>query len=214
MKRFKFLSVLFLALSAVAFTSCLDDDDNDSRGLTPQEVQTAFDITRGSHSGNLIYAKWDYDKNANSKPDTLSGSWSINTDSTMTFRNVPSEVIASCVSDSTLRDAIAEQAPVNINAYIGYISLDPVQWLINPSTVTYSNLSYNGGTHKVSIVFAVNSSFSYGQAVAQSTASPRKQQMQIIAAGLYVDDKLVDDGINYANIQRSQRIRALMFIEK
>lgn len=213
MKRIKFLSFLLIAMTAMVFTSCVDDDD-DNNGLTPVEIQTAFNATRGTHTGNLLYATWDSYSMPQAKVDTLSGAtWSINTDSTMTFHNIPSSVISTVVADSAIQKAIAAQPARDLNCYIGYIRLNPsVQWLINPQTVTYDNLQYRGSNHKVSIVFAVNSSYSFGQLSTTNTGS--KQQMQLIAAALYIDDKIVSDGIAQQTNQSSARLRALMFIEK
>lgn len=211
MKRIKFLSMFVIALSAMLFTSCMDDDD-DNNGLSPQEQQTAYNAVKGIHTGNLIYAKWDANKRTSNITDTVQVSWSINSDTTMTLRNIPSSAIASAIADSTIMKAVSEQAPRNIDCYIGFIRLNPVQWLVNPTTVTYNNLEYNGGTHKVSVVFGFNTSWSFGQLTTTATSS--KQQMQIVVAGLYVDDKLVNDGISYASAQSNQRVRAFIFSEK
>lgn len=207
MKRFKFLSLLLVALFAVTFTSCLNDDDDDS-GLTPAEIQACYNATRGTHTGNLIYQKRMSNGNLATSADTLSTSWNISTDSTMTFSNVPASALATAIADSTIMKAVAEQGSrQNINAYIGYVSASPVQWLINPTSVTYNNIYYGGASHKVTLVFYVNTSWSFGQL----NSSSNKQQIQIMVGALYIDDKIEDAGIVQIS---STRAKPFFFIEK
>lgn len=208
MKRLKFLSLLLVAVSAVALTSCFGDDDDDN-GLTPAEIQTAYNAVRGTHSGKLVYI--DSLKSNEVTTDTLSAQWTVTSDSTMTFHSVPAKVFASVIADTTISHAVANLSPADINCYIGFISVSPVQWLINPMVVTYSSVYYNGGSHSVTVVFGQNNTWSFGQLATGTTAS--KQQLQLIAAALYVDGQQRSDGIAYANVARTTRMRPLMFYE-
>lgn len=208
MKNFKFLSLLFIVFAAMTLTSCLDDDD-DNQGLSEQDIRTAFSATRGMHSGSLIYQPRGVKGEILSKPDTLTtSSWNITSDSTMTIFNVPDSALATAIADTTIMKAVRNLNGIhNINCYIGYIRVTPVQWLINPQTVTYNNLQYNGASHKVQLVFAVNSSISYGSLVTQ------KQELVISIAGMYIDDKLVNNTL-VSPSGNGTSIKSFLFIEK
>lgn len=192
MRAIKFMSLLACAFVALAFTSCISDDDNSSTGLTAEEIQACYLATSGSYDGNMIYKK-DATSTAVNNNDTVKVSWSINTDSTMIIRNVPSKAIATAFTNNkALREAVAEQPNQNINCYIGYYNIydkgqntQQVVWLINPITVTYDALTYSGETHKVQVVFLANNGYSFGSC---KTAT-RKASMQIVIAGVYIDGK-------------------------
>jgi hypothetical protein len=58
MKRFKIFSILFCCLAAVAFTSCLNDDND--KGLTPEEKHQAFLQINGNYDTKIVYySKYD-----------------------------------------------------------------------------------------------------------------------------------------------------------
>lgn len=181
MKRIKFLSMLFLAVSAMAFVSC--DTDDDDKSLSPAEVQTCYNAVKGSYSGKLIYQAADAGSNT-AKNDTLAVSWEINTDSTMIIRNFPSKAIATAITDSALSKNIAEMPAQDIKCYIGFVRVSPVQWLINPVSLTYDNVPYKDGS-KVQVIFYVNNYYSFGA----FNSSNNAMQMQIVSAGVYIDGK-------------------------
>lgn len=194
-RKFKLLSLLACAFAALSFTSCLSDDDGSSNsGLTAEQVQLCYQATKGSYYGKMVYKK-DPAQSSVSNNDTVSVSWSILTDSTMTIHEVPSKAIASAISNKELQEAIAEQPDKDINCAIAYYSLSNgtgasastqyVTWLVNPLAVTYDNVSYGGATHKVQIVFYINNTYSFGTC----NTSTRKSQMQVIMGGVYVDGK-------------------------
>lgn len=182
MKKLSILSLALCAMAAFTFTSCLDDDDDDN-SLKPEQVQQCYAATRGSYTGILVYPR-----NPNSTlvtdNDTVNASWTINTDSTMVLQNVPSAAIATAFSDSTLKAEIAAQPNQNINCYIGYIRVEPVQWLVNPQYLTY-NVNYNGAAHKLQVGFYYNNLYSYGQ----FNTTTRKMDVQIVVASAWIDGK-------------------------
>ncbi len=193
MKKFKLLTLLFAAFAALTLTSCLNDDD-DNTGLTAEQIQMAYNATRGSHSGKIIYTT-GFDKDGKDVKDSAKVSWDVTSDTVMYINNVPSKVLASVIADDDIRAAVETQGPQRIKCYINYINVSPIQWLVNPVSVSFDNLEYNGAKHKVTIAFYANSNYSFGQLI--TSVTPNIQMMQFIAGALYVDDKINSEGINF-----------------
>ena len=193
MKKFKLLTLLFAAFAALTLTSCLNDDD-DNTGLTAEQIQMAYNATRGSHSGKIYYTT-GFDKDGKDVKDSAVVSWDVTSDTVMYINNVPSKVLASVIADDDIRAAVETQGPQRIKCYINYINVSPIQWLVNPVSVSFDNVEYNGAKHKVTIAFYVNSNYSFGQLI--TSVNPNIQMMQFIAGALYVDDKINSEGINF-----------------
>lgn len=211
MKKIKFLSLFFIALSAMMFTSCLDDDDDDNT-LSPQQIADCYNMTKGVRNGKMVYQLRSTDGKLVDKNDSIDFNWEITSDTTMTFHNFPTSALASVINDPELMNAVAAvKTPVELKAYIGYVKYSPVQWLINPIGATISNVQYKNATHTVHIAFYGNSNWSFGQCV--SSAMNTKQQIQIVAGAVYLDDSKtpVTDGIVQIG---NQRAKAFQFFEK
>ena len=193
MKKFKLLTLFFAAFAALTLTSCLNDDD-DNTGLTAEQIQMAYNATRGSHSGKIIYTT-GFDKDGKDVRDSANVAWDITSDTVMYINNVPAKVLASVIADDDIRAAVETQGPQRIKCYINYINVSPIQWLVNPVSVSFDNLEYNRAKHKVTIAFYANSNYSFGQLI--TSVTPNIQMMQFIAGALYVDDKINSEGINY-----------------
>lgn len=193
MKKFKLLTLLFAAFAALTLTSCLNDDD-DNTGLTAEQIQMAYNATRGSHSGKIIYTT-GFDKDGKDVKDSAVVSWDVTSDTVMYINNVPAKVLASVIADDDIRAAVETQGPQRIKCYINYINVSPIQWLVNPVSVSFDNIEYNGAKHKVTIAFYANSNYSFGQLI--TSVTPNIQMMQFIAGALYVDDKINSEGINF-----------------
>ncbi len=193
MKKFKLLTLFFAAFAALTLTSCLNDDD-DNTGLTAEQIQMAYNATRGSHSGKIYYTT-GFNKDGKDVKDSANVSWDVTSDTVMYINNVPSKVLASVIADDDIRAAVEKQGPQRIKCYINYINVSPIQWLVNPVSVSFDNVEYNDAKHKVTIAFYVNSNYSFGQLI--TSVNPNIQMMQFIAGALYVDDKINSDGINY-----------------
>lgn len=181
MGKLKILSIFLCSVAAFTLSSCIDDDD-DTKSLTAEDVQQCFNATRGSYAGKLIYTK-DASYSLVNNSDTVSASWAILTDSTMIFRNVPSAAIASAFTNSELKASVASKPDVSISCYIGYIQTSPIEWVVNPQSVTFDDVTYNGGTHKLQVAFYNNNLYSFG--VYNSTNG--NMQLQIIIAGAWLD---------------------------
>lgn len=154
----------------------------------------AYNATRGSHKGKLYYTR-GFNKDGKDVKDSVNVSWDVTSDTVMYINNVPSKVLASVIADDDIRAAVETQGPQRIKCYINYINVSPIQWLVNPVSVSFDNVVYNGAKHKVTIAFYVNSNYSFGQLI--TSVTPNIQMMQFIAGALYVDDKINSEGINY-----------------
>ena len=182
MKTIRIFTIASL-LAAVSLTSCLKDNDDSNSGLSKAEKEYCANIVKGNYTGSLIYAAKNI-KDVSDVTDTLAVSWTIANDSTMTIHNFPSRLLAENISDEALRSAIAEAPDQDIKCYIGFISKDPIQWLINPSAPCY-NVQFEGAEHKVYVGFYVNSTYSFGR----YTSSTNKIEMQIVEGAIFMDNK-------------------------
>lgn len=203
MKKLRLLGLcLLVAVSAFTFTSCLNDDDNDN-SLTPAEKEQMFRVVQGSYSGKVYSVGRDVQNGQSVMTDSADVNWSISTDSTMMYHSVPSRFLALAIDTTTaehkaIRDAVAQEGPVQINCAIGFYkyyeqwSTYPF-WFINPGSVTY-NVMANGSTHKVVINFWGNTTSSYGV----YNASTKAMSSAILLAGAQIDDESFSASVNNA----------------
>ena len=176
-RNFAFASLL----AAVSLTSCLKDNDSSNSGLSPAEKSYCANLVKGNYTGSLIYAAKNI-QNVNDVTDTLAISWSITSDSTLTIYKFPSHLLAENISDKTLKSAIAESPDQDINCLIGFITTNPIQWLINPTSPCYK-LQFDGAEHNFYVAFYVNSTNSFGR----YTSSTNKIEMQIVEGAIFMD---------------------------
>ena len=193
MRKIKFFGFFLSAVrTVVGRSSCLNSDDDNSRNLTPEQIQQCYYSVAGPHTGKLVYIS-GRTENGNNKTDSIPASWNVTSDSTMVFNNVSAKAIASAIDTTTtehkeIRAAIASQPSKQMNCYIGFVNTNPVQWLINPTGITY-NVNYGGKDHEVKLVFYVNNSYSFGQ----YNATSKIMQLQLLVYGAYIDGAL-DNG--------------------
>ena len=189
MRKIKFLSVCLscIAVMTITFTSCNSDDDYHT--LTTAEVQQAYNNVRGDYSGKLIYAATN-PKNANYNTDTLAISWSIKTDSTLVIKDFPTRLLATNITNTNIKEALANADNIDLTCYTGYFQINPVAFYLNPKSPSY-NLDYDGKTNKVQIAFYGNTNYSYGIA-----DSKGKMQIQIIEGAVYENGTLVSSGLS------------------
>ena len=210
MKRIQLLGLFLSVFAMMTMTSCLGDDNNNGKRLPAEQIQTAFNSTKGTHSGNIIYTTgFGDDGKATYEKEPVT--WNISSTSEMLINGIPAKALASVIDDNDIRTAVEELGLQSIKCTIGYVNDAPIQWLINPTSVTFDDLEYKGAKHKVTIAFYVNSPYSYGQVSTDKSTS--YQVMQIIAGALYVDDLPVSNGIAYLNNNNNYRMRYLTFEE-
>lgn len=183
MKAKNILSILLCCMAALSMTACLDDD-NDNNGPTIEQQRAAYQAVQGNYTGKLIYEKASY-TGANDRTDTLDVNWLINTDSVFYVNNFPAAAVAEHIQNAELKAAIAAQPAQRIKCVYGLYNVSPIAFLVNPGSLTY-NVSYNGGTHEVTIAFYVNSTYSYGA----FDSSTKTMELQFIPGGVYVDKVL------------------------
>lgn len=187
MKTMKFFSVVG-CMAAMFLTSCLNDDGDDSNTpLTKEQVAACYNLVKGDHQGDLIYAaKNPHDVKDNA--DTVKISWSITNDSTMIIRKFPTKLLAANLDKAAATDelveALSEAPDQDIECRIGFYATSPVSFLINPVSPAY-NIKVNDVDHKINVVFYANSYVSRGEYY----ASDKELAMQIVEAVIYRDEK-------------------------
>jgi len=185
MKQFKFLSALCCMVVAVAFSSCLfdDDDDDSNKSLTPTQVSQCFAIVGGDYQGKLLCYVSESAKMAEAI-DSLDITWSIPSDTILVIHQFPAKSLANSITYAPLREALVEQPDQTLKCYIGFVSTSPIEFLINPWTLTY-NVTYDGEEHKVQALFYVYSAYSFGS----YDATTQELTMKIVEGALYIDGK-------------------------
>ena len=170
-------------LAAVSLTSCLKDNDTSDSGLTPAEIEYCATVVKGNYSGLLIYSAKNI-KDVTDVTDTVAVSWTITNDSTLTIHKFPSRLLAEQISDENLKSAIAEAPDQDINCRIGFITNNPIQWLINPAALCYK-VQFEGAEHVVYVRFYINRTYSFGR----YNASAKNVVMQIVESDIVMDGK-------------------------
>ena len=184
MKSLKIISMAACCAAALVFNACTENDS--PKSLTKEEVKAAFETVKGTYKGSVIFPATN-PKNAKDVTDTLDVNWTIATDSVMTIDNLPAQALVPAISDEALGKALAQQQAQSMKCYIGFYSVSPACFLINPKGLTYK---FAYGTekkeHDVVVAFYGNNSGSLGA----YNATNKTLQMQIVAGGVYIDGKL------------------------
>ncbi len=190
MKKIKFIAWMLGCLTAMTFTSC--NDDLDTSGLTPEQKTEAFKVVKGTYEGSLIYPSVN-PSNKSDVTDTISAKWEIKSDSVMTIRNFPVELLATNITNDELAKALKAEKPRDIKCYINFTQVSPVSFFINPTTPSFT-LNYNDKSHLVQIAMLINNIYSFG------TYNSTKQllQMQIVEAAVYVNGILQNSMLSSA----------------
>lgn len=164
----------------MGLTSCLFDED-ENKELTAQDVSRCFNAIRGDHFGAMLFENHNPD-DATDNVDTLDIAWSVTADTTVVINRFPQAVILDRITDKDMKEALTQAEPGQLKALIGFYQTDPVGFRLYPFPVEY-NIEYQGAAHKANLIFWVNN-YSYGQ----YDASSRAFRMQLMAAGLYLDE--------------------------
>ena len=181
MKHLKKYLFALGCLAAVGLTSCLSDDNNENQGMTREEVSQCFTAMRGSYTGKLLFES-ENPNNPNDYVDTLDIDWSVTADTMIVINQFPQATFLEQVQDSTLKAALAEAVPAQLEMDFGFYQATPISFVLYPHTINY-NIEIDGVAHKASLAFWFNS-YSYGY---YDTTS-RVFRMQVIMAALYLDE--------------------------
>lgn len=183
MKQFKNYLFALGCLAAVGFTSCLSDSDgNGNNGLSRQEISQCFTAIKGDYTGKLMYESVN-PNNPNDYADTLDIAWSVTADTMIVINQFPQAAFLEEVQDNTLKAALAEAAPAPLKIDFGFYQTNPISFILYPLIVNY-DIEIEGVAHKATLAFWCNS-YSFGN----YNTSSHVFQMQMIMAGLYLDEK-------------------------
>lgn len=186
MNKLKFMSLLVGCLAAVSLTSCNDDDDS-YRSLTKEEKAQCYQTVRGNYSGKLVYATGET-KNGKTVTDTIDAAWSVQTDSTLIIRQLPTRLLALHVTNTELKHALETAPAQDLVCRVNYTQTSPIGFLLNPVTPSY-DLTFGGASHKVQVPFYTNVSQSFGL----YSSDKKMLQLQVIEGGIYIDSKQSSD---------------------
>ena len=140
-----------LTLGVTSLTSCLGSNEDNQVKITKEEVQLAFAKVKGKHTGKLIYPQREI-KSASDRADTLDISWTLTTDSTMVIHNFPVKALAENVTNTDLRKLLLTAPDQDLKCNIGFYSVSPVAFVIQPTRLTYQ-LDDHGVSKKYEVVF-------------------------------------------------------------
>lgn len=174
-----------LTLSATSLTSCLGSGDDNQTKITKEEIQLAFAKVKGKHTGKLIYPQREV-KSAADRTDTLDISWTLTTDSTMVIHNVPVKALAENVTNADLRKLLLTAPNQDLKCNIGFYSVSPVAFVIQPTRLTYQ-LNDHGVSKKYEVGFYYNITGSIG--VYYEKNGHTSMTMQIVQAVIREEGK-------------------------
>jgi len=167
-KSIKLFSMLLACLAMLLMSSCLGDDDNDSKEKEWQEwledLQKEVVSSYGNYSG-YVYFQPDVTVE---KLDSVAATWSVVNDSTIDLRGVPASLLVDKMPEqlSSLKEAIAAKGTVNIEVQTIYnlYYMSPVYFYVYPKPVNLL-VTIDGEERSVVINFKTSGteSSSYGQ---------------------------------------------------
>ncbi len=146
------LKLTFWALGCVmisSFASCLGGDDYE--GISKEDYSIYLALMRGSYNNAEIY----YRNNSTGEMDTLKGFQAVvSQDSLITFNDVPSSLLAKCISDDSLKQAVENASPkdVVVGFILNQIQSNNLYFYVYPISIEYDNLYWEGKSHDVQII--------------------------------------------------------------
>lgn len=169
-------------MAAMGLTSCLYEEDEDNHEITPQEIGQYLNAMKGNYSGKILF-QVNNPNDPQDDLDTLDIAWSVTTDTMVIVNEFPQAVFLDRINDPQLKEAMEEAAPAPLRAKLAFYKANPVSFLVYPASVIY-DIEYEGATHQASLVFWINTSYSYGL----YDITNKTFQMQLMGAGLYLDE--------------------------
>lgn len=180
----KYLFMIICSVAAICLTSCYYDSDNEYHEITPQEIGQCLTAVKGNYTGKLLF-DLNNPNDPKDRTDTLDIAWSVTADTMFNVKEFPQAVFLDRIADPELKEAVEQAAPAPLIARLAFYQINPISFMVYPASVVY-NIEYNGGTHKVSLAFWINTSYSYGL----YDTTNKTFQMQLMGAGLYLDDNM------------------------
>ena len=180
----KCLFMIICSVAAICLTSCYYDSDNEYHEITPQEIGQCFTAVKGNYTGKLLF-DLNNPNDPKDRTDTLDIAWSVTADTMFNVKEFPQAVFLDRIADPELKEAVEQAAPAPLIARLAFYQINPISFLVYPASVVY-NIEYEGATHKASLAFWINTSYSYGL----YDTTNKTFQMQLMGAGLYLDDNM------------------------
>ena len=180
----KYLFMIICSVAAICLTSCYYDSDNEYHEITPQEIGQCLTAVKGNYTGKLLF-DLNNPNDPKDRTDTLDIAWSVTADTMFNVKEFPQAVFLDRIADPELKEAVDQAAPAPLIARLAFYQINPISFMVYPASVVYS-IEYKGGTHKASLAFWINTSYSYGL----YDTTNKTFQMQLMGAGLYLDDNM------------------------
>ena len=180
----KYLFMIICSVAAMCLTSCYYDSDNEYHEITPQEIGQCLTAVKGNYTGKLLF-DLNNPNDPKDRTDTLDIAWSVTADTMFNVKEFPQAVFLDRIADPELKEAVEQAAPAPLIARFAFYQINPISFLVYPASVVY-NIEYEGATHKASLAFWINTSYSYGL----YNTTNKTFQMQLMGAGLYLDDNM------------------------
>ena len=180
----KYLFMIICSVAAICLTSCYYDSDNEYHEITPQEIGQCLTAVKGNYTGKLLF-DLNNPNDPKDRTDTLDIAWSVTADTMFNVKEFPQAVFLDRIADPELKEAVEQAAPAPLIARLAFYQINPISFLVYPASVVY-NIEYKGATHKASLAFWINTSYSYGL----YDTTNKTFQMQLMGAGLCLDDNM------------------------
>ena len=176
--------MIICSVAAMCLTSCYYDSDNEYHEITPQEIGQCLTAVKGNYTGKLLF-DLNNPNDPKDRTDTLDIAWSVTADTMFNVKEFPQAVFLDRIADPELKEAVEQAAPAPLIARLVFYQINPISFMVYPASVVY-NIEYEGATHKASLDFWINTSYSYGL----YDTTNKTFQMQLMGAGLYLDDNM------------------------
>ena len=180
----KYLFMIICSVAAICLTSCYYDSDNEYHEITPQEIGQCLTAVKGNYTGKLLF-DLNNPNDPKDRTDTLDIAWSVTADTMFNVKEFPQAVFLDRIADPELKEAVEQAAPAPLIARLVFYQINPISFMVYPASVVY-NIEYEGATHKASLAFWINTSYSYGL----YDTTNKTFQMQLMGDGLYLDDNM------------------------
>jgi hypothetical protein len=179
----------------MTLTACLGDD-NDSQGLSRQEISECLQAVKGNYTGKIVFENHN-PNNYNDIADTLDIAWSITADTLIIVNEFPQVVVLDRITEEPMKEALEAAAPAPLKSIFGFYQTDPIGFLLYPYSVVY-DIELNGAPHKATLAFYINN-YSF----ALFDAPSRVMQMRFQVAGLYLDENANHNYLTNASYNNS-----------
>ena len=204
MKKFTLLTVLAAFVAAFSFTSCNTDGDSYTPLTLEQQKSFQTAMAVGSYNDMMLLFEKKNEANVNKQIDSVAVSCRVSMygDSTITMTNFPIAQLAEHISNPSLAEALAKEAPRTIKCkyQVAPNSTSAMAYFLACPSVIELNLTYgtDNKSHKVQFAFAPNQMY-YGYCTLKE---PRQLGFQFYLYQLWVDGNktgYISNSINNSN---------------